>query len=342
MGGRGIFLRVGLLVLLGGGAIVGLVLFLSGNTFSNGVELETYFRESVQGLDVGAPVNYLGVTLGRVNEIGLVTAEYGQGMPLELRRSTYRLVFVRFVVNPRKIGRVLTPDDIKRAVTAGLRARIASQGITGISYLALDFVDPEQYPAQQVPWNPAHPYIPSVPSTFAQVQSAAEALANQLQQINFKTIAAALLNLTQTLEKQLTNGDAHQTLAAATALLRSLQNAIDKTDLPALSASLRKTSDAADNIVASGQTRALLTNADRAASELAVAAHALPPLIAELSTTADRTSTVTAELERSMTGILANLQAAASNLRDTTDELRSYPAGTIFGGPPPRSRADGR
>jgi len=163
-----------------------------------------------------------------------------------------------------------------------------------------------------------------------------------LQQINFRAIAAALLDLTQTLEKQLTNGDAHQTLAAATALLRSLQNAIDKTDLPALSASLRKTSDAAGNIVASGQTRALLTNANHAVEELAVAARALPPLIAALSATADRTSTVTAELERSMTGILANLQAAASNLRDTTDELRSYPAGTIFGGPPPRSRADGR
>ncbi len=342
MAGRGVFLRVGLLVLLGAGATIALVLFLSGNNFSNGVELETYFPESVQGLDVGAPVNYLGVTLGRVNEIGLVTAEYGGGMPVDIRRTTYRLVYVRFIVNPRKIGRALTPDDIKKAVTAGLRARIASQGITGISYLSLDFVNPAQYPAQAVPWTPAYPYIPSMPSTFAQVQSAAEALASQLQQINFKAIAAGLLELTQTLEKQLTSGEAHQTLAAATALLSSLRDSIDKADLPALSASLRKTSEAAGNIVASGQTRALLTNANHAVDALAVAARALPPLIAALSATADRTNAATAELERRMTGILADLQATASNLRDTTDELRSYPAGTIFGGPPPRSRADGR
>ncbi len=342
MGARGMFLRVGLLVLVGIGAVVGLVLFLSGNNFANGVELETYFRESVQGLDVGAPVNYLGVTLGRVTEIGLVTAEYGQGMPQDLRRATYRLVYVRFVVNPRKIGRVLTPTDIENAVAAGLRARVASQGITGISYLALDFLNPQQYPALAVPWRPAYPYLPSVPSTFAQVQNAAERISGQLEQIDFKAIAASLLGLTRTLEQQLTSGDAHQTLTAATALLGSLRATLEKADLPALTASLRKTSDAAGSLAESARLQGLLTSADRAAGELATAAHALPPLIAALSRTADRTDEATAELQRRMTSILADLQATAGNLRDTTEALRSYPAGTIFGAPPPRANGGGR
>ena len=342
MSGRGAFLRVGLLVLVGIGAIVGLVLFLSGNTFSNGVELETYFHESVEGLDVGAPVNYLGVTLGRVTDIGLVTAEYGRGLPIDIRRATYRLVFVRFVINPRKIGRTLTPADVEKAVNAGLRARVASQGITGISYLSLEFVSPEEYPAIAVPWKPQYTYVPSVPSTFAQVTSAAQQIAGELAQVNFKAIAAGALALIRTLQEQLKNGEAHQTLAAATALLGSLQETLKKADLPALAASLRKTSDAAGNLAQNAELQGLIENANRAAAELAVAARALPPLIAALSRTADHTDAATAELQRRMTGILADLQATAGNLRDTTDELRSYPAGALFGGPPPRPNGGGR
>ncbi len=342
MGGRGMFLRVGLLVLVGIGAVIGVVLFLGGNNFSNGVELETYFRELVEGLDVGAPVNYLGVTLGRVTDIGLVTAEYGEGAPVDIRRATYRLVYVRFVINPRKIGRVLTPADVESAIAAGLRTRVASQGITGISYLSLDFLNPEQYPAVAVPWKPEYPYVPSVPSTFAQVQSAAERISSQLEQIDFKAIAEGLLGLTQTLQRELTSGEAHQTLTAATALLGALQTTLEKADLPALTASLRKTSDAAGSLAQNAELQGLLTNANRAAGELAVAARALPPLIAALSRTADRADATTAELQRRMTSILADLQATAGNLRDTTDELRSYPAGALFGAPPPRASGGGR
>ena len=99
----------------------------------------------MQGLEVGAPVKYRGVTIGRVTDIGLVSAEYG-GRPAdrESRRQTYRLVFVRFEVDTSKIGPV---PETAEAVKLGLRARLASQGITGLSYIELDFVDPTRYPA---------------------------------------------------------------------------------------------------------------------------------------------------------------------------------------------------
>jgi ABC-type transporter Mla subunit MlaD len=77
MEARAVYLRVGLLIVGGVMLLVALIWFLSGARITGGTVFESYFSESVQGLEVGAPVKYRGVTIGRVTEVGLVTAEYG-------------------------------------------------------------------------------------------------------------------------------------------------------------------------------------------------------------------------------------------------------------------------
>ncbi len=336
MGSRAIYLRVGLLIVIGIAAVVGLVLFLGGENLQNATQMETYFSESVQGLSVGAPVSYLGVTVGRVTDIGLVTAEYFRNAPTTLRRATYRMVVVRFVVSANRIGRSLSEARIADAVKIGFRARIVTQGITGISYLALDFVNPAQFPPLEVPWAPRYPYVPSAPSTFSQVQSAAEQLADQLKDIDFRDIAAALLGLIQELQQEVKGGEAHQTLAATRTLVSHLNEVIEKADLAGLAAGIRQDSAALSALLRGGKLEAIGTNADKAAAEIAAVTRALPPLVTTLSRTAERTDTATADFERSMIPILRDLAATASNLRETTDTLRAYPAGVLFGGPPPR------
>lgn len=336
MGSRAIYLRVGLLIVIGIAAVVGLVMFLGGESLRNATQMETYFNESVQGLSVGAPVNYLGVTVGRVTDIGLVSAEYFRNAPANLRRATYRMVVVRFVVSPNRIGRALSAERIAEAVKIGFRARIVTQGITGISYLALDFVKPAQFPPLEVPWAPRYPYVPSVPSTFSQVQSAAEQIANQLKDIDFRDIAQALLGLIQALQEEVKSGDTHQTLVALRTLITQLNDAVGKADLPNLAAGISQDSAALSTLLRSGKLEAIGTNADKAAAEIAAAARTLVPLVNTLSHTAERTNTVTADFERNMIPILRDLAATAANLRETTDALRAYPAGVLFGGPPPR------
>lgn len=341
MGSRAVYVRVGLLIVVGIAAVVALVLFLSGENLQNATEMETYFGESVQGLNVGAPVNYLGVTVGRVTSIGLVSAEYFRNAPANIRRGTYRMVVVRFGVSANRFGRSLTPERIADAVKAGFRTRIVTQGITGISYLALDFVNPQTFPPVQVPWAPRYPYIPSVPSTFSQVQSAAEQLANQLKDIDLRDIAASLLGLMQALQQELKGGQAYQTLSAMQTLLNHLNEAVDKADLPALASGIREDSAALSALLQSGKLEAIGNNADKAAAEIAGVTRTLPPLVTALSRTAQRTDTATADFERRMIPILRDLAATAANLRQTTDALRAYPAGVLFGGPPPRQGGSG-
>lgn len=337
MRGRGIYLRVGLLILGGISLLLALIFYLSGNRFRGGTPFETYFSESVQGLEVGAPVKFRGVTLGRVTNIGLVGAEYLSNIgPRELQSPEYRLVFVRFVIDRNRVARV---PDTEYAVRTGLRARIASQGITGVSYIELDFVEPDQFPPLNLPWVPKAEYIPSMPSTLTQVQDAAQQFLAKLNSVDFNALTNNLTGLLGDLRGELKEGDLHRTLVQTTELLQSVQHQVDQADLPGLTADLRKTSTGVRDTMQGKELRSMLVNVATAADRLSTAAAKLPPLIATLQTTARRADSGTADLQASLVPLLRDLQATLSNLRDTSEQLRRSPGQVLFGAPPPR-RAD--
>jgi ABC-type transporter Mla subunit MlaD len=331
---RVLFVRVGLLLVVGVGAIVGMVLFLTRSQVTNGVHYETYFRESVQGLDVGAPVKYLGVTLGQVTGIGLVSAAYMRDRPADVRRQANRLVFVRFVIDPTRVGRVPTTET---AIRAGLRARLASQGLTGLAYLELSFADPNRYPATEVPWTPENELIPSMPSTIRTLQDEVEAILGKLNDIDFAGLSAALKAVTDELHEQITTGDAHRVLANAADLLSALQDAVKRSDLPGLATDARSTIVATRGMIQGKQTRELLTAATQASERFSDAAAKLPALIASLQATVKRANDTTDDVTADLAPMLRDVQTVIANLRDTTETLRRYPASVLLGGPPPRN-----
>jgi ABC-type transporter Mla subunit MlaD len=338
MRGGGLYLRVGLLIVGGIALLFGLIWFLGGGEISHGSLYESYFSESVQGLEVGATVKYRGVTIGRVTAVGLVSAEYGEDASLDRERNIYRLVFVRYVVDTKRIGRM---PDTQTAVALGLRARLASQGITGLSYLELDFVDPSRYPALNVPWTPKAEYIPSMPSTFSQVQDAAQQVLARLNRVDFDALVAQLTGVLTDLRSELTTGDVHNTLAEAATLLRSTTETVRAADLPGLTADLKRTSGSLRDTLQGEQMQKLIANASLAAERLASAEIRLPALIASLQATAQRAGNGTADLQQGLIPLLRDMQATAQNLREVTDSLRRYPA-QVFAQPPPRNTEPAR
>ncbi|MFC7554196.1 MlaD family protein [Pseudoroseomonas wenyumeiae] len=170
---RRLYVRVGALLLVGLALGLGFLFFLTAGQVGKSAEIfETYFDESVTGLEPGAPVRYRGVRIGQVTEIGLVNAAYDLDNRSQAA-AAFQLVFVRMALDPKRTM-LSNAEAAQRAVQNGLRARLSSQGLTGVSYIELDFVDPERFPPRTVPWTPAYPVIPSMPSTVAQVQDAAE------------------------------------------------------------------------------------------------------------------------------------------------------------------------
>ena len=154
------YYRLGIFVLIGAAALVALVLiFGAKNLFTKTMIVETYIKESVQGLDVGAPVRFRGVRVGQVSFIGLTGSIYEKDVtPIERRQY----VVVRMTVEKLNHDNA---EYIEKMVKDGMRAQIRGQGITGVNYIELDFVkDPDKLKELPFSWTPDYPVVPSQPS----------------------------------------------------------------------------------------------------------------------------------------------------------------------------------
>ena len=321
---RGAAVRTGLFVIGGILVLLAAIFVLSGGPFQRGVIYESYFSESVQGLDVGSPVKYRGVTIGKVSDIGLVSVEYPPANPDEMRKSIYHQVVVRYRVEVSKVGRV---PRIKEAIPLGLRAQIAPQGITGLAYVELSFNKNAGTP-QQVPWTPRHTVIPSTPSTLTRVTDAVQHFLTDVESAQFGKTMEQISGLIAAVNQEFTKGDARQAMANANTLLKQVQTTLKQADIAGTTASLR-------NLTGGKQTSALLAKLDRSATALNQASAQLPALIASSEKAVRTANDATASLTRQMLPIIRNLQQVSQNLDDLSQTLAANPSSVLRGRPPP-------
>ncbi|MDW8313988.1 MAG: MlaD family protein [Rhodovarius sp.] len=324
---------VGLLVLVGLGIGFGFLMFLTQDQLAQrGSLYETYFSESVQGLEVGSAVRFRGVAVGRVTEIALVGARYAP-TDRAARDAAFQLVLVRFALDPRALGQGPPPEE---AVEFGLRTRLASQGLTGVAYIELDYVDIRRFPAFQPPWRPQVPLIPSMPSTTIQVQTAAEQLLQHLQELDLRALLDNVNGLIGELRAQLgQGGDAQVALAEAAALLATLRRAAEAADAPALFTELQAAAAAARRLLDSPDLARAIAQGGTAMESLRAAAARLPGTIRELDAGMRSARAATLDLQAEMVPILRDLRAVTAHLREVTEALRRHPGQALLGAPPP-------
>ena len=156
-------------------------LFLLGgrSLFQPTFTFETYFNESVAGLELGAPVRFRGVPLGQVTAILTSAATYERDVPLG-KRKEYIVVRAKVDFSAEEVEQM--ERDAVQMVKRGLRAQTQLAGITGQQYLALDFLDPAKYPPLPFDWTPKYTYVPSAPSLTGEIIANVQAVSRQPQQ----------------------------------------------------------------------------------------------------------------------------------------------------------------
>jgi len=154
--------KLGLFVTVGAAALVGVLLWtgvsqMQRRTFT----AYFYFDETVNGLDIGSPVKFRGVVVGRVEDIDPAQDR----KHVEVRTGLYVDALGKWGVSPprqRREGAAFVEDR--------LRGQLVTSALTQTSIIQIDFFSPERYPIPTytfpLPWETIH----AVPSTFKSLE----------------------------------------------------------------------------------------------------------------------------------------------------------------------------
>jgi len=302
------YFKTGLFVI---GSIIILLIFVlllgAKNLFSKKFIVETYFNESVHGLDVGSTVKYRGVPIGNVREIKFVQEEYD--LPLDDDRGRYvlikmslRSIFGRNQTSSGNIDEFL--EDMRKD---GLRVKITSQGLTGTAYLEIDFVNPALNKEMEISWKPKNIYIPSTKSTFTKIGASVDALIQKIQEANLDKFILHLDTLVQSLDKAV-NDMKVDTLSTNSI---SLINEIRQTN--------QKLSKILDDPKIQGLPESLNSS------------------LTKLNKSMNKLDTILTGSQSEISVTIENLRAVSEDLREVSGNAKKYPSLFLFGDAPSSS-----
>jgi len=291
----------------------------SGKFFTREFVYLTYFSGSVKGLNIGSPVVFRGVKVGRVTDISIMAHP----------PSTELKIPVLFTLNPAKFqGTQLAfqrdAAKIQKAVALGLRTQLQTQSfVTGQLMLALDFF-PDK-PAVYVGWDKdgKNVEIPSIPSDIEELYKIVGALPVKKIVENLNETLTGIDMLVRSIDAK----QATETLVSAVREVQVLVRHIDAKLGPVV-ASITKTSGSAaatleetreamvavKGLVASSQSTFDAARAALKQTEATLQAYSPDsPLITELNRT------------------LRQLSATSRSFRNLSDYLERHPESLIRG-----------
>jgi len=326
MSAKANYFKVGVFILSALTLIVVAIIALSGGKwFRKEQSVETYFDESVHGLDVGSPIQYRGVQIGTVEAIEFVRDVYGRELsPEDLARYGH-YVLVRGTVKPleNKITEEQNEKERVGRITKGLRVRLAPQGLTGLLYLEADYLNPDEYPALAVPWKPRALYVPSAPSTVSVLGAALHTIAKDLEKADIHTLANDL-----------------------DALVVELTKSVKDANLPGLSDQMGKTltefqqfAQQGRRIVESPEVNTMIRELSEVSTRLKITADKFPDASVRLDQILRQVDTLLAKKSPDIEETVDNLRGASENLRELTDNAKRYPSQVLLGEPPPRAKS---
>lgn len=315
----GLFIIVAVVI-----GVVGVLVLGAGKLFEKRIILETYLNESVQGVDIGSKVKFRGVPVGNIRRIDFTRNRYELEKPPLQRRSYVR---IEMEMSADALGaktETIVNEDLPREIQNGLRVRLTALGVTGTSYLEVDYLDPQKNPPLPIDWKPDYPYIPSAPGALGRIVSSAEDVFAQLEKINFERIANNVELLIVSLDNKVSELPLGMLGTNATALLNEVRTSNERIqkllDRPEIDSMLKDGSGALAGLRRTAESSEI-TNS-----------------LVQIQRTLRRLDQLVAGKENDLGVSLDNLRALTENLRELSENAKRFPAQLFFGEPPKPSK----
>jgi len=230
------YFKIGAFILAGIGLIIAaLLLFGSNKLFQPTVYIESYFDESVQGISEGYPVKYRGLQIGYVKKLAFTSEIYTNAPRNTAANQKHsRSIYVLLAITSKlftNLSKTEITTLLNNEIFSGLRVKIMPQGITGTTYIELNYVDPKNNPIPKLDWQPQYFYIPSAPGILTQLGNSTQSRLDELKGIDFKKIFENIGTLTSSLDQ----------------LSKKTNQILDKNTKP-LEITLRNLQDISDNM----------------------------------------------------------------------------------------------
>lgn len=333
--------RLGLFVLASLLISAGLMIGLGAKKwFTSYTMLETYFDESVQGIDLGSKIRYRGVVVGEVSDLSFSHTHYEQEKPIKDR---YQYVMVQAKIKNDVFGdpKSATPDQaaLNEGIARGLRIKLTPQGLTGTSYLEIDFAESGENQILPINWKPNNLYIPSTKSTVKQFVNAFQDTMGRLQRIDIEASLTRLNRVLETTERkieaipmdrigqnieqfsnELARAPVGKMTSEASALLAEARES--NRHLHKLLADPALASAPADIAASARRARELLENPE------------LNQTVSRLNQSLGRIDRLLTSRDQEISSLVDNLNEISAKLKSLSESAQRHPAGLLLGAPP--------
>lgn len=271
------------------------------------VEYVTYFDESVQGLELGSPVKFRGVTIGSVAKIDLAPDRRNVAVTCDIGVEVLNDLHLIVAAGTKTaLGR---PPD--------LRIQLATAGLTGLKFLSIDFFNVTDNPEPILPFKTPDNYIPAAPSTIKNIEESLTRTINHMPELaeQVSHILEKVNGMLDTIEGQKLPERSVATLNRVDVILDSVQTEVSQLRLGKLSREAEQTLAHLDAAVTNlnkvlervDGDKGLLASAQRTSDRLGDVAHTADGLGGDLGST------------------LRSVQEAADSIRRLSDALERDP-----------------
>jgi ABC-type transporter Mla subunit MlaD len=317
MANRANYVKIGLLVILGlaGTLALGVALGATQGRREK-VLFHTYLNESVQGLDVGAPVTFRGVPIGQVGDVTIA--------------PDHRLVAVRMDLDVKSMAQLdLVPKDQVKSgrdfppPPSDLRAQLGSQGLTGTKYMSVDFFDPKTTPPPELSFAPPAHYLPATTSLTKGIE---DSLVSALQRLTVladhsTVVVDGIGHVVAGLDQGSAGANASRVLGEAVTVLRGIDRIVASLDRSRVAENAGATMGALH--VAADNLNGVLGRLDGDHGLVAAAQHS----VASVGEAGHNVAGATRDLDAT----LNEIREAATAFRSLADELERQPDALIKG-----------